>query len=141
MQPKDRAIRYNNLRSALAEEGVIRLLMLDQTLFSHCSLTPEDFSSPALGEIFRQLLILHDNGQMPAAAALAGVLEPELMSHLAGILQKPESMAHSGQAMADYIRIIESESDKRRSGGDIDPLLAAKDKFKNKMGYGGKQSG
>lgn len=32
-QPRERSIRYTDLRSALAEEGVLRLLTLDDSLF------------------------------------------------------------------------------------------------------------
>jgi len=141
LQPKDRSIRYDNLRSAMAEEGVIRLLTLDDSLFDRCGLTPEEFSSPVLGKIYAQLLHSHITSQPSSPAALAAFLGPEIMEHLAALLQKPESMANSTQAMADYIEVIRMEYDKRRGGGDTDPLLAANDKFKNKKGYGGKQSG
>ena len=80
-------------------------------------------------------------GQPPGPAVLAAQLEPEVMGHLASLLQKPEDPARREQAMADYIGVIRAEYDKRQGGGAIDPLLAAKDKFKNKMGYGGKHSG
>ena len=140
LQPQDRSLRYDNIRSARAEEGVIRLLSLDSELFSQCDLTAEEFSSPVLGEIYSGLLRCHDSGQQ-ATAAMAACLRPEAMGLLAEILQKPVSMANRRQAMADYIAVIRSERDKLRSDGDVDPLLAAKDKFKKKMGYGGKQSG
>ena len=141
LQPRERAIRYENLRSALAEEGVIRLLTLDEGLFDRLGgLTPEMFSSPALAEIYGALLRCRREGQPPGPAILAAQLEPEVMGHLASLLQKPEDPARREQAMADYIGVIRAEYDKRQGGGAIDPLLAAKDKFKNKMGYGGKHS-
>ena len=43
-QPRDRTIRYADLRSAMAEEGVIRLLLLDGALAEKCrDLAPESF--------------------------------------------------------------------------------------------------
>ena len=52
-QPESRAIRYDDVRSAMAEEGVIRLLFLDGSLADRCGdLAPEDFSSPLLGKIY-----------------------------------------------------------------------------------------
>ena len=63
------------------------------------------------------------------------------MGHLTTVLQKPESPSAVDRALADYIRVIQESADKRRSGVPADPLLAAKDKFKEKKGYGGKQNG
>ena len=63
------------------------------------------------------------------------------MGHLTTVLQKPVSRASAERALADYIRVIRQEADKRRGGVQEDPLLAAKDKFKEKKGYGGKQNG
>ena len=55
-QPKDRAIRYADLRSAMAEEGVVRLLLLDGALLDKCGgLESEDFSAPFLGRIYDML--------------------------------------------------------------------------------------
>ena len=46
-QPQTRELRYENIRSALAEEGVIRLLLLDPGLAGEMSgLTGKEFSSP-----------------------------------------------------------------------------------------------
>ena len=51
---RSRAIRYDDLRSAMAEEGVIRLLMLDDSLFpDQPPLREDEFSSPLLGRSLR----------------------------------------------------------------------------------------
>ena len=47
----------------------------------------------------------------------------------------------SEQALADYIRIVQTEAEKRLGGGTADPLLAATEKYKDKKGTGGKQHG
>ncbi|MDE7042451.1 MAG: DNA primase, partial [Oscillospiraceae bacterium] len=48
-QPRDRTIRYTDLRSAMAEEGVVCLLLLDGALADKCrGLPAEAFSSPFL---------------------------------------------------------------------------------------------
>ena len=55
-QPRERSIRYTDLRSALAEEGVLRLLTLDDSLFGeNPPIREEDFSSPLLGRFFTAL--------------------------------------------------------------------------------------
>ena len=66
---------------------------------------------------------------------LAGQLTPEQVDRLAAILKEPENLAHGQSAMADYLSIIETERAKRRE--DVDPLLAARDKYLEKKSYGG----
>ena len=139
-QPKERSIRYTDMRSAMAEEGVVRLLFLDGALAEQCrDLPAEDFSSPLLARIYTQQLAAHGEGRTLTTAALAGELSPEEMGLLADILQEPAALANAGRAMGDYIRVIKDCALKRRGAGEIDPLLAAKDQFKEKRGYGGKQ--
>ena len=140
VQPKERSDRYTDVRSAMAEEGVIRLLLLDGSLAEACSaLGAEEFSSPLLGKIYGALRACHDAGRPMQISSLSAVLDGEEMNHLTGILQRPESLANAQQALRDYIDIIQDACRKRQSGGGPDPLLAARDKFKNKKGYGGKQ--
>ncbi|MBQ0038389.1 MAG: DNA primase [Clostridiales bacterium] len=140
LQPQEHSIRYENLRSAMAEEGIIRLLMLDDSLFpTEPPLTESQFSSPMLGKIFT---LLWRNRQMSAQsrlAALGAELKSEEMSHLTTILQKPESLSNALQALQDYLNVIRQEYDKRSQTDGVDPLVAAMDKYKGKKGYGGKQ--
>ena len=139
LQPRERELRYTNLRSARAEEGVLRLLLLEPELFSQVAgLGPEQFSSPVLAKAYTLLCQRHRAGRSTQLAALAGELTPEEMSHLAGILDQPEALANSGQALRDYIEIIETEAIKRGGNGAQDPLLAAQEKFREKKGYGGR---
>ena len=134
-QPKDREIRYENVRSAVAEEGVIRLLMLEPSLIKHTSaLKPEDFSSPFLRKLYEIVSEKAKDGNTVSVAALAGVLEPAEMSRLTVIMQKPEIMSGSTQAIADYIEKIKTEILKRSGKED---LLAVSQKYREKKGYGG----
>ena len=143
-QPRDRTIRYADLRSAMAEEGVIRLLLLDGALAEKCrDLTTESFSSPFLGRIYSLLLEAWEEGRTMSAASLAGECGPEEMSHLTSILQKPEALARADQALADYIQVIQASAAKRLGLTEADPLQAAVEKFKGdkkKKGNGGYQS-
>ena len=138
LQPERRELRYANLRSALAEVGILRLMMRDDDLLDGVSLQPEEFSSPVLGKIYALLSADRAAGRRHSMDVLAGELSPEEMSHFVDILQKPESVSGAKQALEDYVRIIREESSRRSGEEDIDPLLAAKDKFKFKKGYGGK---
>ena len=137
LQPKARELRYENIRSARAEEGVIRLLLLDPDLLDQtASLGPDQFSSPLLAKLYVLLKQRHSQGLSLQLGALSGVLTPEEISHISGILEQPESRSNSSQALRDYIEIIETEAAKR-GGSDLDPLLAARDKFREKKSYGG----
>ena len=66
-----------------------------------------------------------------------GKLTAEEMSHIIYVSQQPESLKNGTKALDDYISIIRKEATKR-AGGEIDPLLAATEKYKHKLG--GKQS-
>lgn len=126
LQPTERSIRYTNLRSAMAEEGVIRLLLHDDTVFPQdAPLQEEDFSSPLLGKIFG-LLWQHRSSAYPMAA-LSASLSGEEMSHLTALIQKPESTANAEKSLQDYLRIIREEKMKRADSG-ADPLVLALEK-------------
>ncbi len=141
LQPQERGLRYDNLRSALAEEGVIRLLLLDDSLFGDTPPVPaESFSSPLLGRVYASLWESHMAGRPLSISSLSGELTGEEMSHLTGVVQKPESPAGGERALADYCRVIREEAQKRTAGAGTDPLAAAAEKYKNKKGYGGKHN-
>ena len=136
-QPRERTIRYDDMRSAMAEEGVVRLLFLDASLAVRCGgLTPEEFSSPLLGRVCRMQLEGFAQGKPLSLALLAESCTPEEMGHLTGVVNKPESPANAERSLADYIRVIKSCAKKRQGGGD--PLLAAMEHIKEKRENGGK---
>ena len=133
-QPRDKAIRYENERSALAEEGVIRLMYLDSGLFTGVKIEPEEFSSPLLGRFFH---VLRDKAQAHAPlsmASLSASFTPEEIDHLTALLQKPEVLSNGQKALGDYINIIRTE--KQNSSAE-DDLLAFAEQMRNRKGYGG----
>jgi len=134
LQPTQWDMRYTNVRSALAEEGVIRLLLLDPTLAERCQLLPEDFSSPVLGKIYGLLLQKQQNGEDVNIPVLAGELTGEEMSHLSRIAEKPESLASAGETLAQYTEIIQTEKHKAEGGEDLEALWT---KLREKKGCGG----
>ena len=128
LQPKSRGLRYENIRSARAEEGVLRLILLDSSLLEETEgLTGSEFSSPLLGRIFDLLRSRAAEGLSTQLPALAGALEPEEMAHLAWVAEQPENLANSRRALADYIALIREEG-LRRSGTDEEALLRAAQK-------------
>lgn len=138
LQPKERGLRYDNIRSARAEEGVLRLMVMDPSLFRETEgLTPEEFSAPLLGRVFSILRERHENGRSTLLAALAGDLTAEEMNHMVRVVDQPEDRANSRSALRDYIEIIRTEAVKRRVADQTDPLLAAREKYREKKAYGG----
>ena len=141
LQPKERSFRYENMRSARAEEGILRLLLMDDSLFgTEPPLQEDQFSSPLLGKAYRLLWQAHAEGRRPTPTVLSPHLEGEEMDHITAICQQPESRQTAGQALLDYIRIIKTEADKRAGGQELD-LLALTEKYKTEKGTGGKQHG
>ena len=134
-QPEERAMRYENVRSARAEEGLIRLLLRDPAVFRAApDITGSDFSAPVLGKIFDLLRARLEGGETPRIPALAGDLTGEEMSVLTRIDQAPESVANSQRALSDYIRIIREEKRTRTPGGEFAALA---EEIKKQKGYGG----
>ena len=123
-QPKSRDIQYENPRSAVAEEGVVRLLYLDPALLDGVDLRPEEFSSPMLGRLYT---ILREKAaaHMPLSmAALSGDFSPEEVDHITGLLQQPEVLSNGPKALRDYIHVIRTE----REVNNEDLLAVAKSK-------------
>ena len=136
MQPKERSLRYENPRSAMAEEGVIRLLYLEPSLLDGSDLQPGEFSSPMLGRLFGMLREKASDQAQLSPAVLSGSFSQEEAGHITALLQKPEPADNPGRrkALEDYINIIRAERDKRTAAED---LRAFSEKLRNKKGYGG----
>lgn len=137
LQPRARSLRYENIRSARAEEGLLRLLMLDPGLAGKMAgITGMEFSSPLLGRAFDALIRRAGEGLSTQLAALAENFDREEMDHLAQVAARPESVANSERAIADYISLIRGEKLLREGGeqGD-DLLLAVQKKYQQKKAY------
>ena len=132
-QPKQRELHYTNIRSARAEEGIIRLLMLDPSLASQleAQLPPEDFSSPLLSRAYRLLLHQALAGLSTQLPPLAESFTSEEMDHLTYVVSQPESLTNSRRSLADYIAIIQGEALKRSNMRVEDLLLATQKKKAN----------
>ena len=127
-----KSIRYENSRSAMAEEGIIRLLYLDSQLFDR--ITPPDpshFSVPELGHIYQEMLELgrYDQVEIPK---LAGRLSGDELSLLTTIIQKPETVENGLKALSDYIDIMEGERRSRQGNMSLTELAES---MRNKKAY------
>lgn len=127
LQPKSRTIRYDNMKSAMAEELLLALALREPALLDQTrELKPEMFSSELLGRVFAQLTARHREGLEVSLGGLSDFTSEE-MSHIAGILQRQEGPVNE-QALADCIRTIQREYQSGRVETEDDLR-----KFQNKM--------
>ncbi len=132
LQPKARSIHYDNMRSAMAEENLLAMVLRDQSLLgSTGNLLGSHFSVPLLGRVYDALLDRYKQGLEVSLGTLAD-LTPEEMSHLAGIAHKQQGPA-SEQAFRDCVDAILGESQKKEISSDAD-LLAFRNKLKESKG-------
>ena len=132
MQPKSRTIRYDNMKSAMAEEGILALALREPALLDLAkNLTPEDFSVPLLGRVYGQLLARHHQG-LSVSLGVLEELSGEEMSHIAGIAQRQEGPV-SEVAFRDCVQIVRS-SRQASSVATDDDLLAFRNKLKESKG-------
>ena len=131
-QPQSRNIRYDNIKSAVAEESVIAFVLKDPTLLDISGgLTGAVFSVPLLGNVYDQLLARHSQG---LEVSLAGLTEltAEEMSHLSGICQRQQGPV-SETAFKDCVSTIRGAVQVKSIASD-DDLLAFRDKLKERKG-------
>ena len=108
LQPKTRQFRYDNMKSAMAEEAVLAMVLKDPSMFAKTGgLTEAQFSVSVLGRAFAQLRSRYSRGLEVSTAVLEDFTVDE-MSHLAHILHR-----HTGpvdeSAMQDCVRTIMDE--------------------------------
>ena len=131
-QPENRHIRYDNVRSAVAEETVIALALKAPALLDAAGkLTGEGFSVPLLGKVFDQLLQRHNQGLDISVGVLTD-LNAEEMSHLTGICQRQQGPVNE-KAFADCVRTIMGEKQAKSIETD-DDLMAFRNKLKERKG-------
>ena len=105
LQPKARTIRYDNMKSAMAEEEIIATILREPAMLDQAeALTEEQFSSPLLGKVYGQLRKRHDEGREVSTAVLEDLATDEI-SHIALIVQRQQNPINE-QAFADCIRIV-----------------------------------
>ncbi|MBR4017601.1 MAG: DNA primase [Oscillospiraceae bacterium] len=132
LQPKTRAIRYDNVKSALAEESVIAQALRDPALLDLCpDLTAAQFSVDLWSKVYNQLRKRHSQG-MDISLGVLEDLTPEETGHLAGVCQRADSPVNE-TAFRDCVRIIVSESQSREVQSD-DDLLTLRNKLKESKG-------
>ena len=133
LQPRTKAIRYDNLKSARAEEMVIAQCLRQPALLDQTQqLRPELFSVPQFGKAYGQMLRRHREGLEVSVGGLTD-FEPEEISHITGLLRGFDGPINE-QALADCVKTICSESQSAKVTTDDDLLARRQNMMKNK-GY------
>ena len=135
LQPRSRTLRYDDVKSARAEEGLIALALRENALLDQTgSLRAEEFSVPLFANVYTQMKTRHGAG---LAATISGLvdLNADEASHIAMIAQN-QSGPINEQAFKDCVAIIQSRHRKRSISSDED-LLALRNRKKESGGYQG----
>ena len=132
LQPRSRTIRYDNMKSAMAEETVIAMALREPALLDQArDLRAEEFSSGLLGSVYVQLRHRHDQG-LEVSLAVLEELTGEEMSHISGVCTRQEGPVNE-QAFADCVRTIHREHQASKVTTE-DDLMALRNKFKESKG-------
>lgn len=132
LQPKARSIRYDHMKSAMAEEAVLAMVLKEPALMEQAKqLQEKEFSAPVLGRAFAQLAQRYQQGLEVSLSVLADFSQEEI-SHFAGIMQRQDGPVNE-MALQDCIRTIRSAHQAGAVESD-DDLLAYRNKLKNSKG-------
>ena len=132
MQPKERSIRYDNMKSAMAEEGILSQILREPGLLDVCrNLQGSDFSVPLLGKVYDQLRSRHEQGLEVSISVLAD-LTGEETSHIAGISQRQQGVVNE-DAFRDCVATVLAQRQSKDVSSD-DDLMALRNKLKERKG-------
>ena len=108
-------VKYENVRSAKAEEGVLRQLLLEPALLDGLSgLRQEDFSAEVLGRVYGWMRRRAAEGRSISVSAMEGDFPPEEIAHITRIAQSGEGTVNE-QYLSDCVSVIRQEADRRNS--------------------------
>ena len=134
LQPKSRTIRYDNVKSAMAEETVIAMVLRQSALLDEAkNLKPEEFSSSLLGNVYNQLRQRYEQG-LDVSLGVLSDLSAEEMSHVTQVFHRQTGPVNE-QALADCIRTIKAEHSSANVSTE-DDLLAFRNKLRERKGAG-----
>ena len=135
LQPKTKGFHYDNLKSAMAEEGILARILREPALLDQCrQLKPEQFSCPQLGKAYGQLKERYEQGLEVSLAGLSDFTSEE-MAHLAMIASKQQGPVNE-QAFQDCIRTILAEHQSSSVETEAD-MRDYWEKMKQRKGYKG----
>ena len=131
-QPEGRTIRYDNVRSAVAEEGIIAQIIKEPALLDASGdLSGAEFSVPLLGRVYDQLARRHGQGLEVGIGVLTDLTDEE-MSHLVRVCQSQQGTVNE-KAFQDCVRTVRKAVAVKNVTSD-DDLRAFQNKLKESKG-------
>ncbi len=132
LQPKSRSIRYDNVKSAIAEEQLLAQLLKEPALVDTAGqLTAQSFTVELFGRVYSQLCDRYRQGMEVSLSVLAD-LSAEEMSHLTGVVQRHTGPVNEA-SFRDCVRTVLDQHRGKSVSTDAD-LLAFRDKLKERKG-------
>ena len=133
LQPQIRGLRYDNMKSAIAEEGILSQVMKDSSLLEYAKeLKPQDFSVELFGRVYAQLCQRHSMGMEVSLGVLE--LDSQEMNHLTSVCQRHQGPVNE-QAFKDCVATVLNQRRSKEVVTDED-LLAFRNKLKERKGTG-----
>ncbi len=135
IMPKDRAARYKNPRSAVAEEGIITVCSGNLKLAEKASarISGAMFSSELLGRVFDTISARARQGLETDMSAIAEVLGDEEVTHISAVFAR--NIGKSVDALDDYIETVQRENMKGEAMLSDEAILAAAEFYRKKKGF------
>lgn len=123
-QPKAKELKYDNVKSALCEEKLLALVLLDDEYLNAAieKIPPSMFSSPFLGKIYQEIIEKYAQNDSVSLAAIVNFLQPVEAAHLTAVCAGYHKSGDSMKELRDYIAIIQTEYLKKNEGAS-DALL------------------
>ena len=124
-------VPYNNVKSGVAEQGLIAMLMRESALLGQAGdLKAEEFSVPLFAKVYTQIRERVAMGLEVSLATLTDLTDDE-MSHMAGIVYEQDAI--NEKAFADCVRTVRSEHQSKQVASE-DDLMAIRQRMKERKG-------
>ncbi len=124
-QPLQRDIRYDDIVSAKAEEGLLTILLNNPEYLKRAgeALAPADFSVAFLGKLFERLMERQKQGKSLSLAAMSQDFSESELAHITRFIQQPVDSSNVERAIDDQTGIIKKQGTKRLALDDDESLL------------------
>ena len=124
-------VPYQNVRSGVAEQTIIAMLMRESALLSQAGdLRAEEFSVPLFAKVFAQIKDRVAMGLEVSLATLTDLTDDE-MSHMAGIVYEQDAINET--AFRDCVRIVRCEHQSKQVSSE-DDLMAIRKRMMERKG-------
>lgn len=132
VQPKVRSLRFEDVKSARAEESLIAMVLTEPSLLEHTEdLRPEEFSTELYRKAYEQLRQRYLVGLEVSMASLTDFSSDE-MARLAEVYNGFQDKI-SDKMLKDLVQVIKSryQSNRTHSTGGNEELLAIQKRYQN----------